>query len=591
MNLRIGLQGVIMWAHVSDQGPLCWGGNVMVPMPKGWSRATLGEIARPTRPHVEPSTYPFLPFVGLEHLEADTMRLLGSASARTVSSLCTKFEAGDILYARMRPNLNKVWLAEWEGVCSGEFIVLPASADLDNRFLAYRLNAVDFVGFAVAQAAGDRPRVSFDQIALFELALPPLAEQRRVVAKLESKLRHVREGVAFVHRARARVVRYRRAIVAAAVTGRLRTEPNRADADGPRSDEVLTDLLHQRSAKIGAVGRRRTEPSAPDTANVPSIPTAWSWVSVDQLAWGSGYGTSVKCSYQGKGPAVLRIPNVKDGRIDWSDVKFAIGGVPVGEGDSIAPGDLLVIRTNGSKELIGRAAMTLELPASATGFASYLIRFRLSGEPLIWKWIALVWNSPPFRPLLEHLARTTAGQYNLSLSSLRSFALPLPPLSGISAILTEVGRRLASADRLAERIEKQLGSAREQRQALVQGAFAGDFVEQDPTDEPAYLQIERLRAGRDREIQAVKEGKMQPEGKGRSLTRKTILDVLSEHGEPMSPDDLFRAAGFHALFRKTNYDQSVVDQFYAELQVLLQRTPGIREVRPDENTVLLEAAL
>jgi hypothetical protein len=116
-------------------------------------------------------------------------------------------------------------------------------------------------------------------------------------------------------------------------------------------------------------------------------------------------------------------------------------------------------------------------------------------------------------------------------------------------------------------------------------------VEQDPADEPAYLQIERLRAGRERAIQAQKEGKMQPEGKGRSVSRKTMLDVLSEHGGPMSPDDLFRAAGFHALFQKTKYDQSVVDQFYAELQDLLQRTPGIREVRPDENTVLLEAAL
>src|ERR1017187_1471755 len=565
---------------------------MMVLIPKGWSRTTLGEIAQPTRPRVEPSTYPFLPFVGLEHLEPDTMRLLGSASARTVSSLCTKFEAGDVLYARMRPNLNKVWLAEWEGICSGEFIVLAVSADLDDRFLAYRLNAVDFLGFAGRHAAGDRPRVSFDQVAMFELALPPLAEQKRIVAKLETKLGHVREGVAFVHRARTRLERYRRAVVAAAVTGRLKIKPNHADADGARSAEVLRDLLRQRSAKIGAAtGRRLVEPLVPDTANVPSIPTGWSMVSVDQLAWGSGYGTSVKCSYEGKGPAVLRIPNVRDGRIDWSDVKFAVDETAFGEDDSIAPGDLLVIRTNGSKELIGRAAMALEPPNSVTGFASYLIRFRISGESPIWKWIALVWNSPPFRPLLEHLARTTAGQYNLSLSSLRSFALPLPPLSEISAILTEVNRRLASANRLAERIEKQLGSAREQRQALVQSAFTGDFVEQDPADEPAYLQIERLRAGRERAIQAQKEGKMQPEGKGRSVSRKTMLDVLSEHGGPMSPDDLFRAAGFHALFQKTKYDQSVVDQFYAELQDLLQRTPGIREVRPDENTVLLEAAL
>src|ERR1035437_5513024 len=103
---------------------------MMVLIPKGWSRTTLGEIAQPTRPRVEPSTYPFLPFVGLEHLEPDTMRLLGSASARTVSSLCTKFEAGDVLYARMRPNLNKVWLPGGGGNCSWGVIVFGVFAVL-----------------------------------------------------------------------------------------------------------------------------------------------------------------------------------------------------------------------------------------------------------------------------------------------------------------------------------------------------------------------------------------------------------------------------------------------------------------------------
>lgn len=563
----------------------------MIPtLPNLWSQTILGDIVQPTRPRVRPSDYPLLPFVGLEHLDSETMQLLGSASAKSVSSSCTKFEVGDVLYGRMRPNLNKVWVADRPGICSNEFIVLPASRDLDSRFLAYPLNAVDFVAFAVQQAAGDRPRVSFEQIAAFEVALPPLAEQKRIVAKLERKLAHIQAGVSSIRRAQARLSIYREGVVSAAVTGRLRLKAHLGKAAVDSSAELLADLLRERSSKIERVaGGSPTDPVLPDVASIEGIPRGWCWVSVDQISWDAGYGTSTKCDYDARGPAVLRIPNVKDGKIDPSDLKFAVDQEAVGTADLVAPGDLLVIRTNGSKELIGRAAVVLESPQKATAFASYLIRFRLVGKPLTWRWIALAWNSRPLRSALERMARTTAGQYNLSLSGLRAFALPLPPPSSQTDILGEVQSRLESAGRLAARIEQQLQHAREQRQALVHGAFTGSFVGQDPTDEPASRLIERLRSGRTIAAQIAKDEKMRIKGQHRRATSlRPLLDVLIEQNRPVTPDELFQAAGFNALFRKKEYDQSVVDDFYAQLRKLMHTTPGIREIRPDPNTVLLE---
>jgi type I restriction enzyme, S subunit len=573
-------------------------------VPKGWSRVALGEIVRPTRSRVHPREFPSLSYIGLEHIESHTMRLLGSSPARKVSSTCTKFDAGDVLYARMRPNLNKVWAADREGLCSTEFIVLPRSPDLNSQFLAFRLNASDFVAFAVQQVAGDRPRVSFEQIASFEIELPPLEEQWRIIAKRERKLARVNRGLENLDRAQARLEDYRESVESAAVTGtlRLKHKRDRAAAGQIGPEALKKSLAQERAAKV-ANSRRGQRAEAelpfeghladvtpPETLNAPPLPEDWLWASIDELSWDAGYGTSTKCTPDAKGSPVLRIPNVQGGKIDMSDLKFAIDPDAVGPGNWVEPGDLLVIRTNGSKELVGRAALVATAPSRPTGFASYLIRFRLVGERTLWEWVSLVWNSRAYRPILQSIASTTAGQYNVSVSGLRSFPVPLPPVAKQLDMLYEVEQRLASAGRLQERIGQQAVRARKQREALIVSAFKGDFVEQVDTEEPASELVERLKAGREIAARVLKEAKMKSRGgsKSKRATIRPLYETLKQHGGPMAPEDLFAEAGFEAAFRKSNYDQSIVDDFYEQLHGLLRTTPGIRPVRPDEHTVLLE---
>jgi hypothetical protein len=92
-------------------------------IPAGWCRTTLGEISLSVRETVNPAKEPDLPYIGLEHVERDTGRLLGMGQSADIRSSKLYFEEGDVLYARLRPNQNKIWRATRDGMCSTEFEV------------------------------------------------------------------------------------------------------------------------------------------------------------------------------------------------------------------------------------------------------------------------------------------------------------------------------------------------------------------------------------------------------------------------------------------------------------------------------------
>ena len=214
-------------------------------------------------------------------------------------------------------------------------------------------------------------------------------------------------------------------------------------------------------------------PAAPDTAHLPPLPPGWTWASLAELSFESGYGTSAKCAYDYSGPPVLRIPNVDAGRIDLEDLKFANATEAIPEGDELLPGDLLIIRTNGSRSLIGRAALVTDMLANRTSYASYLIRFRLTAAQPVATWTALVWDVPFLRAWIEQRAATSAGQHNISMTVLSQMPIPLPPLAEQARIIAEVERRLSVVDELSALVAAILLRSTRLRQAILQRAFAG----------------------------------------------------------------------------------------------------------------------
>jgi type I restriction enzyme S subunit len=205
------------------------------------------------------------------------------------------------------------------------------------------------------------------------------------------------------------------------------------------------------------------------------------------------YGTSIKCRIDGPGPPVLRIPNIRDGRIDTTDLKFA-KSTEIGE--CIAEtGDLLFVRTNGSRDLIGRVAAVDG--AAGMAFASYLIRARPDPDALDPRWAVIALSTQPLRATIEARAASTAGQYNLNLKSLKSLEIPLPPLKEQRRIVAEVEPRLSAIDALRAAIERAQRRSAALRGAVLERAFRGELVPQDPSDEPASVLLDRIRAERE----------------------------------------------------------------------------------------------
>ena len=169
---------------------------------QGWEIRLLGEVVKPTRPRIKPSEKPDLPFIGMEHVEAHTMKLLGTVPAGTMKSSAVHFQSGDVLYGRLRPYLNKVYRPNFEGLCSAEFIVFPKTEGVDSRYLQYFMNSSTFVSFASHLNTGDRPRVDFDQLALYEFPLAPFDQQKRIVAEIEKQFSRLDEAVANLKRVR-----------------------------------------------------------------------------------------------------------------------------------------------------------------------------------------------------------------------------------------------------------------------------------------------------------------------------------------------------------------------------------------------------
>jgi type I restriction enzyme S subunit len=249
----------------------------------------------------------------------------------------------------------------------------------------------------------------------------------------------------------------------------------------------------RRSEEARARGKYQ-EPIAADTSDLPKLPEGWCWATVDALIWDAGYGTSQKCTYEATGPPVLRIPNVQNQTIDLDDLKFATEAERLNPDGIVEPGDLLFIRTNGSRGLIGRGSVIVQQLPSAHHFASYLIRIRIVNVDAVPRWTGLAWHTPVLRSQILAEAASSAGQYNVSLTAARAFAVPLPPLAEQHRIMAEVERTMSLVDACEEIAAANEGRCVRLRQSILKWAFEGKLADQDPSDEPASALLERIRS-------------------------------------------------------------------------------------------------
>jgi Restriction endonuclease S subunits len=128
-----------------------------------------------------------LPYVGLEDIESNTARFVGPTEPRIVKSLTFKFGARHVLYGRLRPYLNKAIVPNFTGHCSTEIFPLEPSSALSRYYLLYWLLFDPTMQSINSTCTGARmPRADMGAVLNFDLPLPPLPEQQRIVGILDA---------------------------------------------------------------------------------------------------------------------------------------------------------------------------------------------------------------------------------------------------------------------------------------------------------------------------------------------------------------------------------------------------------------------
>jgi restriction endonuclease S subunit len=160
---------------------------------KHWPRMRLGDLLVIRQDIVHPRNKPKGParFVGLEHIESHTGQRNGELPIQMeeMTGRKARFQKGDIVYGYLRPYLNKVWIAEFDGLCSVDQYVFETKRDLaDTNFISWFMRSSTYLSRApIKETPGWLPRIRTDEVAAVEINLPPVDVQRLIAHKLDSQ--------------------------------------------------------------------------------------------------------------------------------------------------------------------------------------------------------------------------------------------------------------------------------------------------------------------------------------------------------------------------------------------------------------------
>ena len=449
----------------------------------------IGDVLIPRNEKVTPADYPELPYIGLDDIEAHSMRLLGSKPAASMKSSAKRFYPGDVLYSRLRPYLNKVWPSDRNGICSSEFIVMPGNHLVEPRFLAFRINSVDFVSFANSLNAGDRPRVDFDQISSF--CLPPfsLGFQRRIVAKIEELFSELDKGIESLKTAQAQLKVYRQSVLKHAFEGKLTAqwrEENKEKIETP--EQLLARIKQERKAADPLlVGSDTLE-------ELPPLPEGYAYTylaNLGELGRGKSKHRPRNAPELFGGPyPFIQTGEVKAaGRIirEYSQT-YSEHGL---EQSKLWPEGTLCITIAANIAETAFLGFDGCFPDSVVGFTAAKIL-------VLPEYVELFIKS--VRTRIEAYAPATA-QKNINLTTLENLVVPLCSLPEQQVLVDKLEAVFSEMEKQKEEIDNQLMTANALRQSILKKAFTGQLVPQDPNDEPASVLLDRIRAEREKTVQ------------------------------------------------------------------------------------------
>ena len=389
----------------------------------------------------------------------------------------------------------------------------------DLRYSYYFLTSLRLGQFDRSTAI---PGLNRDDAYDLVVHLPPLAEQRRIVSKIEELFSELDKGIEKLEKAREQIKVYRQAVLKHAFEGKLTAqwrEENQDQLENP--EQLLGRIKHEREARYdqhrqewnaavdewhegGKLGKKPARLKKPQSvadvsdgkkAQLPKLPEGWLWARLGNISEiAGGLTKNQKRNDLPTRMKYLRVANVYSDRIVTHDVYEM--GVTNAEAQKVALrlGDLLIVEGNGSIDQIGRVAMW-DGRLSLCGHQNHLIRARLSAEfsPRFFLHFLL---SPLGRELVVREASSTSGLHTLSISKVSALVVPVMSSAEEAEILARLEARLLQIDKSLEKVDAELLRSQMLRQSILKKAFSGQLVAQDPNEEPASVLLERIKAER-----------------------------------------------------------------------------------------------
>lgn len=422
-------------------------------LPASWVLTTLGTVVQYGRAEkAEPHEIADDGWVlELEDIEKDSSRLLQKMTflERQSKSTKNKFQAGDVLYGKLRPYLNKVLIADEPGYCTTEVLPLTAGAHLDNRYLFYWLKHPAFLKYVEAESHGmNMPRLGTEAGKAAPFVLAPRNEQTRIANQLDTLLIRIQSCKDRFDAIPALLKRFRQAVLDLATSGQL-----------------TVDWRIEGTEK-------------------------WEYLRADDVCAKVQSGGTPKEGFTEQGIPFLKVYNIVNQKVDFDYKPQYISKENHARSMSKSqtqPGDVLM---NIVGPPLGKVAIVTDTHP-IWNINQALTLFRPSNR-ITTGWLYYVLCGGANIAEIEHETKGSAGQVNISLSQCRDFIFPVPPIAEQTEIVRRVETLLALADRVETRAMAARALAQRQIPLVLAKAFRGELVSQNPADEPASNLLERV---------------------------------------------------------------------------------------------------
>ncbi len=417
-------------------------------IPENWRWVRLGEIS--TYSHTKEKINAnqitdSLWCLDLEDIEKDTGKILNIclASQRKIAGDKVKFYKGQILYSKLRPYLKKILTATGDGICSSEIVPFSTYGNIDSDFIVNYLKSpyVDFTINSVTYGV-KMPRVGTDTMTNLLVPLPPLAEQKRIVAKIEELLPLVDRYAEAWNRLEALNKRFpddlKKSLLQLAIQGKLVPQ---LPEEGT-GEELYRKIQSEKQAliKAGKIKKEKPLPEISDDEKPFDIPDNWKWIHINEVI-DVRDGTHDTPKYVSNGIPLVTSKNLVDGGINFDTAKLISvdDATAINLRSRVDDGDILFA-------MIGTIGNPVLVKKDREFSIKNMALFKQYNEDLFEMKYLLY-----FLRLAQSEMKKTASasvQSFVSLSVLRNYLIPLPPLAEQKRIVAKLEEILPLCEKL-----------------------------------------------------------------------------------------------------------------------------------------------